>query len=133
VLSPRDEEEQAAVALARVLVVEDDALSRFGVRDLLEREFEVLEAGSGKEALALLERQRVDLVVTDLVMPEMDGIQLTRTIRERGDTKVIWCTAYDRDESRREARELRVDGYLVKPLDLDRLYEMISTLLGAAR
>jgi CheY-like chemotaxis protein len=124
------EEEQI---LERVLIVEDDALSRFGLRDLLEEGFEVLEAGNGREALALLERQRVDLVVTDLVMPEMDGIDLTRVIRERGDTKVIWCTAFDRDEFRRLARELRVDGYLVKPLDLDQLHEMISGLLGAAR
>jgi YesN/AraC family two-component response regulator len=116
-----------------VLVVDDDLLSRFGVRDLLEREFEILEARNGKEALALLDKQRVDLVVTDLVMPEMGGIDLTRAIRERGDAKVIWCTAYDRDEFRREAGKLRVDGYLVKPLDLDRLYELISTLLSAAQ
>lgn len=117
----------------RVLVVEDDRLSRFGIRDLLEREFEVLEAGTGREALALLEATRVDLVVTDLVMPEMDGVELTRAIRERGDTKVIWCTAYDREELHREARRLRVDGFLVKPVDLDRLHEMITALLGAAR
>ena len=121
------------MAVNRVLVVDDDLLSRFGVRDLLEREFEVLEAGNGREAVALIDQQPVDLVVTDLVMPEMDGIDLTRAIRERGDAKVIWCTAYDRDEFRREARTLRVDGYLVKPLDLDRLYGLISTLLGAAR
>ena len=121
------------MALERVLVVEGDLLSRFGVRDLLERDFEVLEAGNGKEALALLEGTRVDLVITDLVMPGMNGVDLTRAIRERGNTKVIWCTAYDRDEFRSAAKELRVDGYLVKPLELDHLYQMISALLGAVR
>lgn len=117
----------------RVLVVDDDPLSRFGIRDLLEREFDVREARNGRDALALLEQEPVDLVITDLVMPEMDGVSLTGVIRARGDLKVIWCTAYDRDEFRRAARELRADGYLVKPLDLDELHGMVSTLLGALR
>lgn len=121
------------MALERVLVVDDDPLSRFGVCDRLERDFDVLEAANGREALALLEAQRVDLVVTDLMMPEMDGIDLTRAIRERGSTKVIWCTAYDRDEFRRAAGELRIDGYLVKPFEIDQLYQMISALLGAVQ
>jgi CheY-like chemotaxis protein len=121
------------VERGRVLVVDDDPLSRFGIRDLLEREFDVREARNGRDALVLLEREPVDLVITDLVMPEMDGVSLTGAIRARGDLKVIWCTAYDRDEFRRAARELRADGYLVKPLDLDELHRMVFTLLGAAR
>ncbi|MEK7443493.1 MAG: response regulator [candidate division NC10 bacterium] len=113
---------------ARVLVVEDDALSRFGVRDLLERDFDVVEAANGREALARLDEQAVDVVVTDVVMPEMDGVALTRAIRRRGATRVIWCTAYDREEFRREAQALAVDAYLLKPLDLDVLYRTVVAL-----
>lgn len=120
------------VRTARVLVVEDDALSRFGVRDLLERDFEVLEAANGKEALARLAGHAVDVVVTDVVMPEVDGVELTRAIRARARTPVIWCTAFDREELRREARALDVDAYLVKPLDLDVLYRMVAALAGVA-
>ncbi len=113
---------------ARVLVVEDDALSRFGVRDLLERDFEVVEAANGREALARLDEQTIDVVVTDVVMPEMDGVALTRAIRGRGRTRVIWCTAYDREELRREAKALAVDAYLLKPLDLDVLCRTVAAL-----
>ncbi|HET8577187.1 MAG TPA: response regulator [Methylomirabilota bacterium] len=116
---------------ARVLVVEDDALSRFGVRDLLERDFEIVEAANGKEALACLGAQAVDVVVTDVMMPEVDGVELTRAIRARGRTPVIWCTAYDRDELRRQAKELGVDAYLLKPLDLDVLYRTVTALTEA--
>lgn len=112
----------------RVLVVEDDALSRFGVRDLLEREFEVLEAANGKEALARLAEQAVDVVVTDVMMPEMDGVELTRVIRANWHTRVIWCTAYDGEALRREAKALAVDAYLLKPLDLDVLYRTVAVL-----
>jgi CheY-like chemotaxis protein len=118
---------------ARVLVVEDDALSRFGVRDLLERDFEVIEAANGREALAKMDEQAVDVVVTDVVMPEVDGIQLTRAIRGRGRTPVVWCTAYDRGELRREAKRLGVDAFLLKPLDLDLLYRTVVALAEAGR
>jgi two-component system cell cycle sensor histidine kinase/response regulator CckA len=129
----KEKEERVVVGFGPVLVVEDDPLSRFAIRHCLGNEFEVLEAGTGNEALALLDRTPVGLVVTDLVMPGMDGVSLTRAIRERGDIKVVWCTAYDREEFRRAARELRVDGYLEKPLDLDQLHRMIVTLLGAVQ
>jgi CheY-like chemotaxis protein len=120
--------------MEQVLLVDDDALSRFGVRDFLEqRGFEVREAATGREALALFEQTRSGVVITDLVMPEMDGIELTRAIRERGEAKVIWCTAHDRDAFREEARRLGVDGYLVKPLDLELLLEAIASPRGAMR
>lgn len=116
---------------ARVLVVDDDALSRFGLRDLLERDFEVVEAASGKDALVRLDEHEVDVVVTDVMMPEMDGVDLTRAIRERGRARVIWCTAYDRQDLRRAAKALGVDAYLLKPLDLDVLYRTVTTLARA--
>ena len=111
---------------ARVLVVDDDAMPLFGVRDLLERDFEVVEAENGRVALSRFGEQTVDVVVTDVIMPEMDGVELTRAIRARGRTRVIWCTAYDREEFRREAKALAVDAYLLKPLDLDVLYRTVT-------
>ena len=128
-----DERSARDVGWGRVLVAEDDPLSRFAIRDCLADDVEVLEAATGREALALLAEQPVDLIVTDLVMPEVDGIALTRAIRARGDARVIWCTAHDREEFRRLARELRVDAYLEKPLDLDQLRSLVLGLLGATR
>ncbi|MBV5340949.1 MAG: response regulator, partial [Deltaproteobacteria bacterium] len=72
---------------ARILIVEDDELSRALLEShLLRQGYTVICAGSGEEALSLLEKQTVDLVISDLVMPGMDGIQLMQMAKEQHPT-----------------------------------------------
>ena len=87
-------------------------------------------ATSGNEALALLQAEKVDLVITDLVMPGMDGMTLVRAIRNSDPgMKVIILTAYGSVESMAESKTLGVAHYLTKPFDLFHLKSRVKMLL----
>ena len=94
----------------------------------LRREgFEVVAAGSGREALALVKRAPPDLIILDLRLPEMDGLETLRRIRERGATaKVVVLTAYGTVQHAREAMALGAREFLGKPFDLDRLLRIVA-------
>jgi DNA-binding NtrC family response regulator len=108
---------------ARVLVVDDEASARQGMQLLLTQEgYEVALAAHGKEALELLAERPCDVVVTDLKMPEMDGIALLGAIREKhGSLPVIVITAFGDVTSAVSAMRAGAEHYLVKPVDFDEL------------
>ncbi len=101
-----------------VLVVDDDRAGLESVRLVLEREgFRVLGAESGREALDLLRAERVHLVLTDLMMPGMDGVDLLKAVRQvQPGTDVILMTAYGTIEKAVEAIQLGASDFLTKPL-----------------
>jgi two-component system response regulator (stage 0 sporulation protein F) len=115
-----------------VLVVDDEERLRKGLaRSLGQDGRRALAAASGNQALDLLKRERVDLVVTDLVMPGMDGMTLVRNIRETDPSvKVIVITAYGSPSSMQEAEELGVASYMAKPFALSRLKSVVDELLA---
>ena len=114
-----------------ILIVEDQKRLRKGLaRSLSQEDFRTLTAASGEEALRLLEKRRVDLVITDLVMPGMDGMALVKNIRESTrNIEVVIITAYGSAESMQEARDLGVAHYLAKPFDLPDLKSKVKELL----
>ena len=120
-----------------VLVVDDEERLRKGLaRSLGQEGRRALAAASGDQALDLLKSERVDLVVTDLVMPGMDGMTLVRNIRDADPgVKVIVMTAYGSTSSMQEAEELGVASYLAKPFALSSLKSVVDELLadGASR
>lgn len=118
---------------AKILVVDDEEDLRWLLTERLRREgFEVAAAGSGREALALVQQEAPDLIILDLVMPEMDGIQTLRQMREQGVTaKVVVLTAYGTAQQIREAMALGVREFIGKPFELDRLIRIVAEEAGA--
>lgn len=119
----------------RVLVADDDDASRaFFARGLRGAGYDVLCAANGREAVALLEQGPVDAVVTDIVMPEMSGIQLLRAIRSRNaDVPVVLVTGSPDLESAMQAVKLGALLYLTKPIDLEELKRVMSRAVRLGR
>lgn len=108
-----------------VLVVDDNAVNQELITELLDAwGFTVLRAGSGLEALSMLERESPDLMLLDLQMPDMDGYKVIRQVRDnprRRELPVVAVTAYAMTGDREHALESGFDGYLTKPLDFNSL------------
>jgi len=120
--------------VSRVLVVDDDPHIRELVRAFLRHAgFEVDEAANGVEALAALEAERVDLVIVDVMMPELDGWELCRRLRERYDYPVLMLTARGEPADRLRGFELGSDDYLVKPFEPLELVARAQALLRRYR
>ena len=117
-----------------LLVVDDDELERALISDRLEhRGIHVLQASNGQEALALLEAQTIQVLIVDWMMPEMDGIELTESLRARGmgDLYVIMLTSKDGDVEFERGYQAGVDDYLSKrirdPELLARVHTAVTT------
>jgi DNA-binding NarL/FixJ family response regulator len=117
----------------RVLICDDQALVRGGFRAILENrpEFEVVgEAENGAQALALTDRRRPDVILMDIRMPVLDGVQTTRRLVENGsDAKVLILTTFDLDEYVHAAIRAGASGFLLKdvrPSDLMQAIEIIA-------
>ncbi|NBR11030.1 MAG: response regulator, partial [Alphaproteobacteria bacterium] len=115
-----------------ILLVEDeDAVRAFGARALTQRGYRVLEAATGVEALSLLETEAVDLIVSDVVMPEMDGPTLLGEARARGITsRFIFVSGYAEEAFRKNLPEGEEFGFLPKPFSLKQLTETVKDSLG---
>lgn len=115
----------------RVLVAEDEPAVRTALRRALTMAgYEVVLAGDGAEALAGVARHGPDLVVLDVLMPEMDGLAACRRLRADGDARpVLMLTARDAVSDRVAGLDAGADDYLVKPFALDELLARIRALL----
>jgi two-component system response regulator MprA len=115
----------------RVLVVDDERAVRAAVRRGLALDgWQVVEAGSGSEALAVLEESAVDAMVLDLAMPEPDGLEVCRRLREAGDhTPTLILTARTEVSDRVAGLDAGADDYLVKPFALAELRARLRALL----
>ncbi len=101
----------------RILLVEDDMLMREFITDYFKREqWEVVEAENGRLALEIFGQTTVDLIVLDIMMPEMDGWSVCRRIREKSDVPIIIITARAEDDDQLMGFELGADEYVTKPL-----------------
>jgi two-component system cell cycle sensor histidine kinase/response regulator CckA len=116
-----------------ILLVEDeDAVRAFGARALSQRGYTVHEARSGAEALLVMEEiGHVDLIVSDVVMPEMDGPTMLKELRKQGITaKVIFVSGYAEEAFRKNLPEGEAFGFLPKPFSLKQLIETVKDHLS---
>src|SRR5262245_19185700 len=118
----------------RVLLVEDeDVVRNFAARALSRQSYEVLEAGTGVEALEIMQREqrRVDLVVSDVIMPEMDGPTLLKELRKtKPDLKFIFVSGYPDDAFRKSLDDGEDYAFLPKPFTLPQLAAKVKEQLG---
>ncbi len=121
--------------MARILVVEDDKdLNRFVTVFLSNSGYEAVSALDGLEALEKLENSRFDMVITDIMMPRMDGFELAEALRRTNkELPIIFMTAKDDKASKMFGYNIGVDDYVVKPFDIDVLAIKISALLRRAQ
>jgi DNA-binding response OmpR family regulator len=120
--------------VSKVLVVDDDPHIRELVRVFLEREgLDVHEAADGVEALAKLEAIKADLVILDVMMPNMDGWELCRRLRQSGDCPVLMLTAKGGTGDKIKGFQLGTDDYLVKPFEPLELVARARALLKRYR
>jgi DNA-binding response OmpR family regulator len=118
-----------------IMVVEDDIHTRKLMCAILERGgYIALPAADGRDALDVLDRKHVDLIIMDLMMPRMDGYELTRLIRESGnDIPILMVTARETTQDKCHGLRLGADDYMVKPVDEEELLLRVSALLRRAR
>ena len=115
-----------------ILVVEDNADMRGYIRSILRDKYNVLEAAHGEEALTILNSHAVDFIISDLMMPVMDGIELSRRVKENftiSHIPFLMLTAKTSQESRLESYRTGVDEYLLKPFDETLLLTRIENIL----
>ncbi|HKW97101.1 MAG TPA: response regulator [Bryobacteraceae bacterium] len=122
----------ATLSGTRILVADDDAETRAWLRDALESAgCNIVEAGNGKEAMNLLTQESVDLCMTDLSMPEQEGIETIRLLRqEYPDLKIIAISGAFGPEFLRVSKILGAAATLQKPIRLQNLLETVQKLLA---
>jgi len=137
-LSAKPEGVSLALGGRRILVVDDDASVRESVSEILRADGAVVTlVGNGREAIERMRRERFDVVLSDVVMPEMDGYELFQAARrEAPDTPVVLMTAfyYDQDHVIKRSRMEGLDGVLFKkPVNPERLVKTLAELITRAR
>lgn len=115
----------------KILVVEDDKNLRKLIVTCLEKaNYTVFDTKNGEEALELMDRQYVDLIVTDIMMPEMNGYELIKELRDANyNTPILIITAKEDIEDKRVGFSLGADDYMVKPINIDELIMRVKSLL----
>lgn len=119
----------------KLLIAEDDReLSQMFCRVLTKNGYAVTAVADGREALLALERDYFDLVISDIMMPVMDGYELVRALRESGNQlPVLMITAKDAFDDMRQGYLLGVDDYMVKPVNVSEMILRIGALLRRAQ
>ncbi|MDQ3854994.1 MAG: response regulator transcription factor [Chloroflexota bacterium] len=118
---------------ARILVVDDEPPILRAVRSyLMRRDFQVETAESGAQALAALARRRPDLILLDLGLPDTDGFDVIRQVRERDNTPIIVLSAWGAEHDKVRALDLGADDYLTKPFGVDELLARVRVALRHA-
>lgn len=118
-----------------ILIVEDDENLNALYRSVLVKAgFEIFSANNGVEALEVLDNQHVDLIITDIMMPEMDGFELAKELRDAGFMlPILVITAKESFEDKRLGFGIGIDDYMVKPIDVNEMVLRVEALLRRAR
>jgi CheY-like chemotaxis protein len=124
--------------MSHILIVDDDVHLRQVIERLLTvRGHQVTTAANGKGAIAIVDQQQIDLVITDILMPDMDGYELISALRKRPDPPRIIAMSggsgsLDSSYLLRVARSMKVDKLLEKPLNLATIDAAISEVMGSS-
>lgn len=121
--------------MLKILVAEDDReLCRLFAHVLIKNGYQVTEVSNGKEALHAIDDEHYDLVISDIMMPEMDGYELVRTLREAGHTTpILMITAKDAFDDMRRGFLSGTDDYMVKPINVNEMVLRVQALLRRAQ
>ena len=119
----------------QILVVEDDAsLRRLMSAALKQHGYTPYTANDGVEALDLMDNTNIDLIISDIMMPNMDGYELTRQLRRAGfDTPILMVTAKEAFEDKEQGFMAGTDDYMVKPIDINEMLLRVGALLRRAK
>jgi two-component system KDP operon response regulator KdpE len=115
-----------------LVVVEEQSLRNFVRRNLEVRNFRVYVAGNGLEALACFQQVNIDLVILDLMMPHMDGLETIRRIRQASDVPIVALSVLGEEEDKIKALMLGADDYLTKPFGVGELLARIEAVMRRA-
>jgi CheY-like chemotaxis protein len=119
----------------RILIAEDFEENRIALKLLLKHSgYDVIEAEDGRQAVEAVRREKPDLVLMDVTLPEIDGLQATREIRDQDEFRqipIIIVSAHDNEEIRREAAEAGGTEYISKPIEIEDLKKLIERCLSA--
>jgi len=117
-----------------VLVVDDEkTICEFVSRNLEVRGFTVMTASNGADALSVFNKQVIDLVILDIMMPGVDGLEVTRRIRQSSMVPIIILTALDGEKDKIRAFDLGADDYLTKPFGVGELLARVKAVLRRAQ
>ncbi|HXM17211.1 MAG TPA: response regulator transcription factor [Candidatus Tumulicola sp.] len=123
--------DQRAAPSAKILVVDDEATILQTLRFNLEKNgYAVCTAGDGRKALSVAELEKPDLIVLDIMLPELDGIEVCREIRKRSSAPVLMLTAKDQEIDKVLALEIGADDYITKPFSI---YELLARIKAHLR
>lgn len=128
--------EEVPLQKETLLVVDDNHDMRRYIRSLLQKEYKLLEAENGVKAMEILEKHHVDLIISDLLMPEMDGLELSKRVKANLETSHIpflILTAVCSEENEKICYSVGVDEYLCKPFDAEVLKYRIRNILTLRR
>ncbi len=118
----------------RILIVDDDEMVLMALNELLKPEgYEVDSVGSARDALNKINENRYDLLMLDIIMPEINGLELCKKIRAREDyreTPIVFLTAKSREEDRAIGLEAGANLFLSKPISPEKLLGIVSETLG---
>lgn len=122
----------ASPSLTRILIADDESLIRMNLRDMLAQQgYEVVaEASTGRQAIELARKIHPDLILLDIKMPDIDGLEAARQITTDAVAPVVLLTAYSDDELIESAKKVGVSGYLVKPIRETELSPVIEIALA---
>lgn len=116
--------------MRKILVVDDEKpLREFVSRNLAARNFQVFSAGNGLEALAIFQNESLDLIILDLMMPHMDGLETCKRIRQASTVPIIVLTALGEESDKVAAFEKGADDYLTKPFGVAELLARVQAVL----
>jgi two-component system chemotaxis response regulator CheY len=121
--------------VAKCILIVDDSVT---VRQVLQRAlgnagYQVVEAEDGFDALAKLSGAQIDMLITDLNMPNMDGLELIKKVREEGKhrfTPIVMLTTESSEEKKKAGREAGASGWIVKPFKPEQLLKVVKMVLG---
>lgn len=116
----------------KILVADDEVGARESFRMIFKDDYEVLEAGNGEEALKILQNTRPDVILLDIIMPHMNGVEVLKEIKSIDkQLPVIVITAIKNTQMGKEAMKLGAFAYLSKPFDVRELEQLVQRALRA--
>lgn len=117
----------------KILIADDETNLRLTVGKILDKDYVVLEAANGEEAVEIAKGQKPDLILMDLIMPKMDGYAACSQIKADEATKgipVVILTAVGHELNKKFATEMGAEGYITKPFTVQELLDVITPLLA---